>query len=588
MNTYLMNSPPSISEDVEEKTEVMYGAENIVNETLELLSAAKESVDNCIDSTAPSIFLIPNHPVTKMFRDLKEKGIRLRFITEITKTNIEYCKELMEICELRHLDEVKGNFGIMDGIYYRASAKSIESSPPPLLIRSTLRAFVEQQQYFFDMLWKKAIPAKQRIKEIEEGVIPDVLEVLKEPIEIINFSYRLVGAAKDEILIIFHTANALLRQEKAGEIDLLVENVIKYKTRVRILVPVEDKITDIIQRLERFDGIQIRNIEPIMQTRMTILVVDRTYSLVVELKDDSKDNLREAIGLATYSNSKSTVLSYVSIFDTLWKQSELREELINHSTAQQEFINIAAHELRTPIQPILGLSDVLLQSNIFLDSGESKSKSKSKNNEINLKEMIQIIARNARRLQRLTEDILDITKIEGKNLKLNKQSFNLSKVIREIEQDYNAEIRDSNRNLILSFPSSEELDSIPIRGDQNRIKQVISNLLDNAIKFTQEGKITVSTEIDSKHNQVIVRVKDTGTGIDSDILPKLFTKFVTKSHSGTGLGLYICKGIIEAHNGRIMAENNLEQIRQMDVGNDGSDNMVYGATFSFYLPRIQS
>ena len=137
MNTYLMNSPPSISEDVEEKTEVMYGAENIVNETLELLSAAKESVDNCIDSTAPSIFLIPNHPVTKMFRDLKEKGIRLRFITEITKTNIEYCKELMEICELRHLDEVKGNFGIMDGIYYRASAKSIESSPPPLLIRST-------------------------------------------------------------------------------------------------------------------------------------------------------------------------------------------------------------------------------------------------------------------------------------------------------------------------------------------------------------------------------------------------------------------------------------------------------------------
>src|ERR687892_98319 len=587
-NTYLMNSPPSTSEDVEEKTEVIYGAENIITDTIEQLSATKKSVDNCVDSTSPSIYLIPNSPVTKAFMELKERGVRLRFITEITKDNIGYCKELMKISELRHLDEVKGNFGIADGIYYGASARTMPLSPPPLLITSTVKAFVEQQQYFFNMLWKKAIPAKQRIKEIEEGVIPDVLEVLKEPIEIINFSYRLVGAAKDEILIIFHTANALLRQEKAGEIDLLVENVIKYKTRVRILVPVEDKITDIIQRLERFDGIQIRNIEPIMQTRMTILVVDRTYSLVVELKDDSKDNLREAIGLATYSNSKSTVLSYVSIFDTLWKQSELREELINHSTAQQEFINIAAHELRTPIQPILGLSDVLLQSNIFLDSGESKSKSKSKNNEINLKEMIQIIARNARRLQRLTEDILDITKIEGKNLKLNKQSFNLSKVIREIEQDYNAEIRDSNRNLILSFPSSEELDSIPIRGDQNRIKQVISNLLDNAIKFTQEGKITVSTEIDNKHNQVIVRVKDTGTGIDSDILPKLFTKFVTKSHSGTGLGLYICKGIIEAHNGRIMAENNLEQIRQMDVGNDGSDNMVYGATFSFYIPLIQS
>jgi two-component system sensor histidine kinase VicK len=133
-------------------------------------------------------------------------------------------------------------------------------------------------------------------------------------------------------------------------------------------VPIEDKITDTIQRLERINGIQIRNIEPTMQTRMTILVVDRKYSLVVELKDDSKDNLEEPIGLATYSNSKSTVLSYVSIFDTLWKQSELREELIIRSKAQQEFINIAAHELRTPIQPILGLSDVLLQSDILFDS----------------------------------------------------------------------------------------------------------------------------------------------------------------------------------------------------------------------------
>ena len=132
-----------------------------------------------------------------------------------------------------------------------------------------------------------------------------------------------------------------------------------------------------------------------MQTRMTILVVDKKYSLVVELKDDTKDNLEEAIGLATYSNSKSTVLSYDSIFDALWKQSELREELLVRSMAQKEFINIAAHELRNPIQPILGLSDVLLHSDIFLDSG--------KKNEIKQKEIIEIIARNARRLQRLTD-----------------------------------------------------------------------------------------------------------------------------------------------------------------------------------------
>ncbi|MGC1131757.1 MAG: hypothetical protein WA941_02950, partial [Nitrososphaeraceae archaeon] len=114
-----MNSAHSKSEDIEEKTEVIYGADNIINDTLERLSAAKESVDNCIDSTAPSMFVVPNHPVTRAFRDLKKRGIRLRFIAEITKDNIGYCKELMKICsELRHLDEVKGNFGLVDGIYY--------------------------------------------------------------------------------------------------------------------------------------------------------------------------------------------------------------------------------------------------------------------------------------------------------------------------------------------------------------------------------------------------------------------------------------------------------------------------------------
>ena len=143
-------SEPSTT-DVEEKTEDVYGDENIINDTLRIYSILKRSLDICNDSRGPSMFVIPNHPVTKAYRELKERGIRLRFIAEITKDNIVDCRELMKTCELRHL-EVKGNFGIADGIYYRASAKTKLSSPPPLLICSTLRAFVEQQQYFFDML----------------------------------------------------------------------------------------------------------------------------------------------------------------------------------------------------------------------------------------------------------------------------------------------------------------------------------------------------------------------------------------------------------------------------------------------------
>jgi len=300
---------------------------------------------------------------------------------------------------------------------------------------------------------------------------------------------------------------------------------------------------------------------------------------VVELKDDTKDDTKEAIGLATYSNSKSTVFSYVSIFDTLWKQIELREELVIRNMAQKEFINIAAHELRNPIQPILGLSDVLLRSDIFLDN--------SKNNEIKQKEIIEIIARNPRKLQRLTKDILDVTRIDSKTLKLNKQNFIIAEVIRKMVQDYSAEIRNYGKSIVISFSCSKELESTSTIADENRVKQVICNLIDNAIKFTRKGEITISIEIDYKHNPMVVKVKDTGKGIDSYILPKLFNKFVTKSDSGTGLGLYICKGIIEAHHGMIWAQNNSEGNLIMDVDRVDSE-MGNGATFSFSLPFTQT
>ena len=555
--------------------------ENIIKATLTRFSLTKHTIDSCIDKDNPKTIMTHNQIVSAIIHD-KNRGIRSRVITEITKDNLSYCKELIDLKnEVRHLDDVIGNFSISDRSIYQATAmgdfsrlvlnrpqvEKLEPTPVTETIYSTMSAFVAQQQYFFDMLWKKAIPAKERIKELEEGIPPEVLEPLREPKEIVETGYRLIRSAKNEILIIFHTANALLHQDKAGGVGLLVETAVKYQTSVKILVPFEDKIIGVIQRLEQFNGIQIRNIEPTMQTRMTVLVVDKKYSLVVELKDDTKDSLEEAIGLATYSNSKSTVLSYVTIFDTLWKQSELREELLNRSIAQKEFINIAAHELRNPIQPILSLSNVLLRSDTFSDS------TKIDNNGIKQKEILEIIARNARRLQHLTEDILDITRIEGKALKLNKQNFVLHEIVMEIVQGYTAKIRDSNRNLALSFAISEELKSTSIIADQNRIKQVISNLIDNAIKFTQEGKITVTAKIDNERNILIVKVEDTGTGIDSDILPKLFTKFVTRSSSGTGLGLYICKAIIEEHNGMIWAENNYDH-----------NGMNAGATFSISLP----
>src|SRR5919202_446953 len=142
-------------------------------------------------------------------------------------------------------------------------------------------------------------------------------------------------------------------------------------------------------------------------------------SLVMELKDDTKSTFHEAIGLSTYSNSKAGVLSYVAIFENLWKQSELYEQLKTHDKMQKEFINIAAHELRTPMQPIIGLSEIVL----------SKTKDEEQ------VKLFEVINRNAKRLQRLTEDILDVTKIESQSLNLKKEQFNLNQVISNAIED---------------------------------------------------------------------------------------------------------------------------------------------------------
>jgi signal transduction histidine kinase len=234
------------------------------------------------------------------------------------------------------------------------------------------------------------------------------------------------------------------------------------------------------------------------------------------------------------------------------REQEIRvqyEKLKEADKAQKEFINVAAHELRTPIQPVLGLSDIL----------------RSKIKDSKQRELLEVITRNAKRLQRLSEDILDVTRIESQSLVLNKEQFNLNETISNATQDHKNEIEKINGNLKLLYKTNDE--NIFVKADRLRLSQVISNLVRNAIKFTKEGDILIAVRKDD--SRVIVSVKDTGSGIDPEIEPRLFSKFASKSFEGTGLGLFICKSIVEAHDGRIWAENNA----------DGK-----GATFSFSIP----
>lgn len=595
MLSMVLASSSANAPSTSEKTEVIYGSDKTTKAILEFLKSAEFSMNICADHTWPSVAM-GVEVYKKGLSELKARKVRFRAITDITRDNVKHCKELVQIAELRHLDGIKGNFGISEKAY-TASATLREATLLQQVIYSNVKAILEQQHYVFETLWNKTISAEEKIREIEQGLEPDIIEVIQNPAKTAKLYLDLIKYAAREILLIFPTTNAITRQNSVGALQLLKQAAEQNKVNVRLLMPSigdsdnnrmalsnpdytsKNSVTDYsnIKRLLLSDAlsnnIDIRHIKKASETKATILIVDRRYSLVIELRDDNESSFEQAIGFSTYSTSRPGVLSYISIFESLWVQTELYEQLTQsnehlalaneqlkiHDRMQREFINIASHEMKTPTQAILGMSGLLKYYPERRD------------------ELIEIIQRNAKRLQALTSDILDVTRIESQTLKLEKERFNIFDLVSEVVDDHRERIKgNSNKNIELRYDSDEDgKRRIFVEADRGRITQVLTNLLNNALKFTDEGQITVSTyqNNDSNNNkdEVTVRVVDTGSGIDNGIYPKIFSKFATKSHQGTGLGLFISKSIIEAHGGRIWAKNNT----------DGR-----GATFIFTIPII--
>jgi two-component system, OmpR family, sensor histidine kinase VicK len=564
-----------------ERTEVLHSEQNVVNTVLQFTSKTKSRIDACIDYTRPSL-VVEIEQLRKAFLDAKNRAVRLRCVTEITEDNIGYCKELMKIVdELRHIDGIKGNFYLSETEYIAPATLHEKGKPASQIIYSNVKEIVEHQQYVFDSFWSRAIPAERRIKEIEDGIKPDIIEVIQDSSKAKELYLNLVKDAAEEIMVIFPTINAFIRQEKIGVIQSLIDAANKRNLKIRILMPSVDnnftnnynngnlalQLNKQIQQATRNNIINIRYTEQISENKATLLIADRKVSLLLEVNDDSKQTFEEAFGLSIYSNSLPGVLSYVSIFESLWKQSELYQQVKNvneqlkmHDKMQKEFINVAAHELRTPIQPILGLTELMYSK--MDENGITPHKRQRQ------KEMLEVVIRNANRLQHLTEDILDVTRIESQNLNLKLERLNLNEIISNAINDAKRSQQIKNVRLL----HQHDKDNIVfIQADKGRLNQVIFNLITNAIKFTKEGFIIITSKKEEKEDKVMVSVKDSGIGIHPEILSRLFQKFATKSYQGTGLGLYISKSIVEAHGGKMWAENN----------KDGK-----GCTFYFTLPIV--
>jgi signal transduction histidine kinase len=298
----------------------------------------------------------------------------------------------------------------------------------------------------------------------------------------------------------------------------------------------------------------------------------KRFNVIIGQNKDNYNN-KNNNELSVLNNAFNYMVNYIKNIkkqDDLIKELEkANEELKYKDQLKNDFINIAAHEIKTPIQPIIALADILQQEGIT-------------NIEKN-KEYLDIISRNSKRLKQITDDVLDIARIERGSFSLTKEKFNIKELIIEILKEYEQMLLKKKINDIkLEYEFSDNNNEIIIEADRNRLSQVIHNLLNNAIKFTEKGSITVIVETkkdieNDKQNEILVSIRDTGTGIHSDVLPKLFTKFIFKSpKGGTGLGLFISKSIIEMHGGKIWATNNNEKNKE-DVG----------STFTFSLPIKQ-
>ena len=370
-----ISSPPT-----SEMIEVLYGNDDIIKKTLETFSSIKERLEGSFDNAGPAIH-VKYKPIWDGLVQLKEKGVKVRGVTEITPDNMSYCKRLMEVCELRHLDGVRTNFAIADGKEALLHGVSQETNPLSQAIVTSVKGLVQAQEYLFENLWKNAIPAQQKIKEIEDGIKPPFIETLRDPLEIQKVGVSLVKSAKQEIQILLlpdnnsnsNSTKPPLTEERKQVIIQLFKIAIPHGIRVRILTTkyMQEQIEKLIggqqqetimeklseeknkhevgKGAEKIGGsaaaahteqgkFEIRLVDKLkqqhFQTKVSVLIVDSKICLVEDLKkyngknnvsDDDDDD--DILSLATYSNSESFVLTYISIFETLWTQTELMQNV---------------------------------------------------------------------------------------------------------------------------------------------------------------------------------------------------------------------------------------------------------------------
>lgn len=603
-------------------TNVLDNPVDVLNYTANLIKDVQTRLSVC---TSISYFetLQENELLRKEFQNLLCKNedsktkTELRWITNIedNQNSVNQLKKYLQLgIKIRHtrclpsLDFVVSDSQFMSNVGNIARTGTFKN-----LLHSSELLYVQHFQMNFDELWNNSIEAEERIRQIEKGMGSEITKIIDNADQTKAQLIRMIKDAKNEISVVFPTVTSFNRQENMGIFDLLIDKSHR-GIKIKILSPV-DYFTKEIRLVkdesspDKTNNILIKGISSQHNINSTIAIVDSENVLTVELKDDSAPTFEDAIGTSTFSTSIPTVMSFVSIFDTLWAQAEMFENLrINNAKlaeteqTERDFINAAAHELRTPTQAITGyaeLDDIIFEQ--YLDKKKSKDVSLEDLQSLldNLRLHHDTISKNATRLDNLINNLLDVAKIDSsqKNLiMLDYETFDLTEEIKEIINNQLVQ-KLKNKNVAINFINDDLAEIHWIMADRSRLNQILANLLDNAIKFSKndtsidiliyesandlknekylrgfkspQGKVKSSSMV-KQGSEIYVAISDSGKSISPNILPRLFEKFNTDS--GTGLGLYISKKLVDAMGGRIWAFNNSDGV---------------GSTFIFSLPNTE-
>jgi signal transduction histidine kinase len=609
IETKIIDKPQEILgqiRDIAEKTDTGVSICSLIT-GLELLNNSKPLLQ-CYKA------LVQRHKEGKV-----KNGVRWIVYIENNKDQVALVKKFIDMgFSIRHMNTIPFlSFGVSEKQYQSTIEKMTGGQMIHNLLHSTDPLYLEHFQALFDDLWNSAIDVEERLRQIETGITFEFTKLIENSVQAKQYFIETVQNAKEEILILFPSLNAVKREVAMGFIDVLKQKSLS-NVRIRILSPVNEGVRHVLYSNTNnkdliVESIICREIQKQKDLISTIVIVDKKFVLATELKDDSKESFEEAVGVTTYSTSQPTVLSYVSIFESLWTQTEMsehlkiaNEKLVRSEELEREFINTAAHELRTPTQAIMGYTE--MDAEVFEEL--LKNTLVSKEDELNrlitqLKKHFDAVSRNSIRLDDLISKLLDVARIESNRidrLQLHKEKLDLIGEINDtIKTGLTQKLK--GKDIQVSFINENLDEHCWVYADRIRINQIINNLMDNAIKsigrkgkidiiirdeFTKTNNLDIPTTGNASHfikgvdtqkkkeetkmDRILVGISDTGKGIPSQIMTRLFEKFNTDSERGTGLGLFITKSLVEAHDGKIWGFNNKDGV---------------GATFVFTLPKVK-